>query len=84
MSHYGYIKQSLLAGKHVLCEKPMVLKKAEAIELFALAKELNLVLLEAIKTAFAPGFIRLVSLAKSGLIGEIKNVDATFTKTCVR
>lgn len=80
LSHYGYIKQSLLAGKHVLCEKPMVLKKAEAIELFALAKELNLVLLEAIKTAFAPGFIRLVSLAKSGLIGEIKNVDATFTK----
>lgn len=80
LTHYQYIKNALNRGKHVLCEKPMVLSEKEAKEVYDLAIKKNLVLLEAIKTAYAPGFIRLVSVAKSGLIGQIKNVDATFTK----
>ena len=79
-THFAYAKEALLAGKHVLCEKPMTLCVAEAEELFAIAKEKNLVFMEAIKTAYCPGFKRLVSLAKSGKIGEIKSVDAAFTK----
>lgn len=35
---------------------------------------------KAIKTAYALRFIRLISIAKSGVIGEIKDVNATFTK----
>ncbi|MBW7650401.1 Gfo/Idh/MocA family oxidoreductase [Anoxybacillus sp. ST4] len=79
-THYQYAKEAILRGKHVLCEKPMVLSVKEAEELYILAKNNNCVLLEAIKTAYSPGFIRLVSLAKSGIIGEIKSIDATFTK----
>lgn len=79
-THYEYIKIALEKGKHVLCEKPMVLSAVEAQELYELANIKKCILLEAIKTAFAPGFIRLISIAKSGLIGKIKNVDATFTK----
>lgn len=79
-THYDYIKKSLLHGKHVLCEKPMVLKREEAVELFALAKEKGLVLMEAIKTAYTPGFKKLVSVAKSGRIGRICDVEACFTK----
>ncbi|MBE2919757.1 Gfo/Idh/MocA family oxidoreductase [Anoxybacillus flavithermus] len=79
-THYQYIKDAILQGKHVLCEKPMVLSGKQAEELYSLAKDNNCVLLEAIKTAYCPGFIRLVSLVKSGIIGEIKSVDATFTK----
>lgn len=78
--HYQYIKQALSAGKHVLCEKPMVLKKAEAVELFALASEKNLVLMEALKTAYAPGFKMLIEESKSGKIGRIYDVEACFTK----
>ncbi len=80
LTHYEYIKNALNRGKHVLCEKPMVLSEKEAKEVYDLAIKKKLILLEAIKTAYAPGFIRLVSVAKSGLIGQIKNVDATFTK----
>lgn len=80
LTHYEYIKKSLKKGRHVLCEKPMVLSSKQAEEVYALANENGCVLLEAIKTAYAPGFIRLVSIAKSGLIGRIKNIDATFTK----
>lgn len=79
-SHFEYAKRALLKNKHVLCEKPLVLSKPQAMELFDIAKERNLVLMEAIKTTYSPGFIRLVSLAKSGVIGKIKAVDATFTK----
>ena len=79
-THYGYIKESLEHGKHVLCEKPMVLTKAEAEELFALAKAKNCILMEAIKTAYCPGFSQLLSIARSGAIGTIKDVEACFTK----
>lgn len=80
LTHYDYIKQALHAGVHVLCEKPIVLSSKEAKELYNLARGKGLILLEAIKTAFSPGFDRLISIAKSGLIGKIKNIDATFTK----
>lgn len=70
-THFDYTKQALLAGKHVLCEKPMVLTQGEARELFALARERGVILMEAIKTAYCPGFLRLVSCARSGKIGRI-------------
>lgn len=79
-THYEYAKKALEHGKHVLCEKPMALQKHEAEELFDLAKQKHLVLMEAIKTAYIPGFIRLLSMAKSGVIGEIRDVEACFTR----
>ena len=79
-THYDYIKLALGHNCHVLCEKPMVLSESEAIQVYNLAKEKKLVLQEAIKTAFCPGFNHLVVLAKSGRIGAIKDVEATFTK----
>ena len=79
-THYEYIKKSLIEGKHVLCEKPLVLKAEEARELYELASNLGLVLMEAIKTAYTPGFLKLLSIAKSGKIGRIRDVEASFTK----
>ncbi|MDR1274309.1 MAG: Gfo/Idh/MocA family oxidoreductase [Odoribacteraceae bacterium] len=79
-THAGYIRRALLAGKHVLCEKPMVLTAGEAVELYALAAARGLVLLEALKSAYCPGFKRLVSLLKSGAIGQIRDVAASFSK----
>lgn len=79
-THYEYIKKSLELKKHILCEKPMVLSKREAIELYNLAKEKKVVLLEAIKTAYCPAYEKMMSIAKSGIIGEIKDIEACFTK----
>ncbi len=79
-THYGYIKSALEHGKHVLCEKPMVLLKAQAEELFALAKEKKRILFEGIKTAYCPGFRKLLGIACSGLIGCVRNVEVCFTK----
>lgn len=73
------VKRLLLAGKHVICESPIAFSRNEAKELFALAEEKGLVLHEAIKTAYATAFNRLIVLAQSGLIGRIKAVNATCT-----
>lgn len=80
LSHYEYIKRSLLAGKHVLCEIPFTLKKEEALELYRIAEEKNLVLMEASKTAYCPAFGHIVTLIKSGIIGDVVDVKASLSK----
>ena len=80
LSHYEYIKASLLAGKHVLCETPMVLNGHEARELYQLAKEKKMVLLEANKTAHCPAFNHLMVMIKSGVIGEVVDIEASLSK----
>jgi predicted dehydrogenase len=79
-THYDYARRALIVGKHVLCEKPMVLSEPEARELFDIAEENGLVLMEAVKTAYAPGFINLLAIARGGRIGAVYDVEAAFTK----
>lgn len=77
--HYQQIKKALERGKSVLCESPMTLCQEDTKELFILAQKKNLVLMEAIKTAYATAFNRLLLLIKGGKIGNIVSVDATCT-----
>lgn len=78
-THYDYAKKALTAGKHILCETPFVFSKEQAEELYALADEKKKVLMVALKTAYCPAFVHLVSLLKSGEIGEIVEVNASVT-----
>ena len=80
LTHYEYTKRALLAGKHVLCEIPFVLSKEQALELYRLAEEKNLVLMEASKTAYCPAFGHIVTLVKSGVIGDVVDVKASLSK----
>lgn len=79
-THYEYIKSAIAHHKHVLCEKPMVLKKEQAKELFQMAEKNKVILMEAIKTAYCPGFNQLLSIVRSGAVGNICDVEACFTK----
>ncbi|WP_434352802.1 Gfo/Idh/MocA family oxidoreductase [Psychrobacter sp. HD31] len=79
-THFEYAKQALLAGKHVLCEKPITLKAEHLKELYDIADEKGLVLMEAIKTAFFPGFNKLLSEIERGKIGDVVEVRASFSK----
>jgi len=80
LTHYDYTKRSLLANKHVLCEIPFMLQRSHAEELYHIADERNLVLMEASKTAFCPAFNHLVTLVKSGIIGDVVDVKASLSK----
>ena len=80
LTHYGYAKKALLAGKHVLCEIPFVLEEQQAEELYQIASSKGLVILEASKTAFCPAFSHLVTMVKSGIIGQVVDVQASLSK----
>lgn len=77
--HYEQIKQTLLAGKHVLCESPITTNIAEYEELRSIAKQRNLQLMDSIKTAYSTAYNRMLVLAKSGKIGKIVSVDSICT-----
>lgn len=76
-SHYELVKLALSNGKHVICENAMVTNFGQAKELYALAEKKNLVLLEALKTAYIPAFGHLVTMIKSGIIGDVIDIDAS-------
>lgn len=80
LTHYDYVKRCLLANKHVLCEIPFVLSKEQALEVYRLAEERNLVLMEASKTAYCPAFGHIITLVKSGIIGDVVDVKASLSK----
>ena len=80
LSHYEYSKRALMAGKHVLCEIPLVLDEAQARELYELAERQKVVLIEANKTAHCPAFNHLMVMVKSGVIGEVIDIEASLTR----
>lgn len=80
LSHYSLAKQALLAGKHVLCEIPLVLEEKQARELYALAEQQGTVLMEAHKTAHCPAFNHLMVMIKSGAIGEVVDIEASLSR----
>lgn len=76
--HYEQAKKALLAGKHVICEKPFCTQLAQARELTALAKEKQLLLVEAVPTAYLPNLAVLKrELPK---IGKIKLVMGNYSQ----
>lgn len=76
---YAQVKKALQMGKHVLCKSPIALDRESCVELFALAKSKYLILMEALKTAYAMAFNRLILLARGKKIGDILSIDATCT-----
>jgi predicted dehydrogenase len=59
---------------------PVAFTREGTTELYLLAKKQKRVLLEGIKTAYCPGFTQLINVAKSGKIGEIRDVEACVTR----
>lgn len=80
LAHYQNIKDSLLRKKHVLCETPMLLNGDQAKELYKLAEHQGVILMEANKTAHCPAFNHLMVLIKSGLIGEVVDIEASLSQ----
>lgn len=80
LSHYEYSKRAIEAGKHVLCEIPLVLEKEQAKELYSLAEEKGVILMEANKTAHCPAFNHLMVMIKSGAIGEVVDIEASLSR----
>lgn len=76
--HYEQAKAALLAGKHVLCEKPFCSKLEQAKELVRIAKEKQLFLMEAVPTTYLPNYEVLKDAITK--IGKIKLVQGNFSQ----
>lgn len=76
--HYEHAKASLLAGKHIICEKPFTVTTEQAIEIFSVAKSKNLFALEAVWTRFQPYVKQIKEIIDSGEIGTPRFIQATF------
>ena len=56
-AHYRWAKAALLAGKHVICEKPCTTTQAQTEELYDLAEKKDLFFMEAQKMLFLPAVL---------------------------
>ncbi|WVR04223.1 hypothetical protein IAU60_001223 [Kwoniella sp. DSM 27419] len=70
---------ALLAGKHVLCEKPFTIDIEELDDLIAIAKDKNLFLMEAVWTRFHPIAYAVEEVINSGKLGKPKRFSADFS-----
>ena len=78
-NHFNLIKLALLNDKNVICEKPLVLNQAEAIELFSLAKSRKLILLEGLMYRFHPQIVHIKNIIQSNRLGKIKSIGLSFS-----
>lgn len=77
-THYEFIRQSLLHGKHVLAEKSITLNSRELNELKALADEKGLILAEAMTIWHMPLYKKLWQIVESGQIGRPQMITMNF------
>ena len=68
--HFSACKKSLEAGKHVICEKPLVSNLKEVDELEKISKATGKTIFPVFQYRYGPGFSKLKALIKSGLAGK--------------
>jgi xylose dehydrogenase (NAD/NADP) len=76
--HLEWSRRALLAGKHVLCEKPLGRRTADVEAIFDLAQRERRLLMEAFMYRHHPQTARLVELVASGAIGRPRMIRAAF------
>lgn len=76
--HYPYAKEALLAGKHVICEKPFTSNVKEFMDLKQIAKEKKLFLFEAIVTIHMPNYLEIKKQLSK--LGTIRMVQCNFSQ----
>ena len=77
--HASIASRALMAGKAVLCEKPLTMNYQESEELVKVSKASSSLLVEAIWFRWHPRLIKACQQIAAGVIGEITQIDAAFT-----
>ncbi len=79
-THYNYAKLALLAGKHVMVEKPFTVTSIEAEELISLAHDKKRVLTVFQNRRFDSDFLTVQKLIEGGDLGEILNFEIHYNR----
>ena len=73
--HYTWAKAALEAGKHVICEKPCTTTETQTRELYHLARQKGLFLMEAEKMLFLPALLEVKRRIEKGELGKVTMVE---------
>lgn len=76
--HVEWAVKAAEAGKHILCEKPIGLNHAELMVMAEAARANNVLLMEAFMYRCHPQTAKIVEIVRSGVLGEIRLVQAAF------
>lgn len=79
-THYDYAKQALLAGKHILVEKPFTATSAEAEELFALAEQQGKGIFVYQNRRWDSDFSTVKEIIKSKQLGRLSEVHFRYDR----
>ena len=77
--HAEWIVKAAKAGKHVLCEKPLAMTRAEAEVAAEACGAAGVLLMEAFMYRCHPQTAKIVELIRNGALGRIGLVQATFS-----
>ena len=77
--HVPWTIKAAEAGKHVLCEKPVSLTKAEAESLLAVRERTAVKIGEAFMIRSSPQWLRLRELLNQGRVGELRSIVGLFS-----
>ncbi|HSK70042.1 MAG TPA: Gfo/Idh/MocA family oxidoreductase, partial [Candidatus Limnocylindria bacterium] len=76
--HREWTVRAARAGKHVLCEKPMGLSRAECEEMARACEENGVLLMEAFMYRFTTRTRKVRELLDAGAVGEVRRVSSSF------
>lgn len=76
-SHYALAKESLLAGKHILVEKPLAENSIQAQEIIRIAKEKGKIVMTGHTFLYNPAVQALKKIIESGELGDIYYINCT-------
>jgi predicted dehydrogenase len=79
--HVEWSERALAAGKHVLCEKPLARRRAEAERAFDAAERADRLLAEAFMYRHHPQTLRVKELVEGGAVGRLCLIRAAFSFT---
>ena len=77
-SHHHWMMVAVQAGKHVLCEKAITLNRAQLEEVLTLARQHQVLVLEAMTIHHMPLYRRLRALIDGGALGRVRMVQVNF------
>lgn len=77
--HLEWAMKAIARKKHVLIEKPIAINHADAMAIFAAAREHDVFVMEAFMYRCHPQTVKLIELIKSGVIGDVRVINATFS-----
>jgi len=76
--HFSQAKAVLLAGKHVICEKPLATKIDEAEELVQLARERGLINAVHFNLRYYPMVRQMKTMRENGELGDIYSIMGSY------